>query len=131
MYFSLFSIAKTSTFEYTFYEDNQCIDERNALSIKMLQAKTKHFAEITRYLNQDCTCDINNLKQLELFDVMRNLYTKFNVIMPSESNVERLFSFGGMIMRPHRRHMKSDIFERTIILKSNCYRQREGHDEKI
>lgn len=131
MYFSFFYIAKKSTFEYTFYEDNRCVDETNSLSVEIVQAKARHFTEITRYLSQECTSDINNLEQLTFFDVMKNLYIKFNVIMPSESDVERLFSFGGMIMRPHRRHMKSGIFEKTIILKSNCYRQKDGHDEKI
>lgn len=121
---------KKSTFEYTFYDDNQHINETNCLSVEVAQARAKHIAEITRYLKYECTNDINNLEQLKLFDMIKSLYMKFNVIMPSEADVERLFSFGGMIMR-HRRHMKSDLFEKIIILKSNRYSHRDDHNEKI
>lgn len=101
------------------------------VATEIAQARAKHMAEITRYLNYECTNDINNLEQLKLFDVVTNLYKKYNVIMPSSADVERLFSFGGLIMRPHRRHMKSDLFEKTIILKSNCYPSRDDYNGRI
>lgn len=66
-----------------------------------------------------------------MFETIKLLYLKFNVIMPSEADVERIFSFGGLMMRPHRRHMSSDMFEKAIILKSNCYPHRNNQNERI
>lgn len=92
------------------------------VSSDIAQANANHIAEITKYLNLECTNNINGLEQqLNMFETIKQLYLKFNVIMPSEADVERIFSFGGITMRPHRRHMNSEIFEKVITLKSNCY----------
>lgn len=128
VYFILFT-DKNRSFKYTFYEDGDSHDATN--SVDYVQAKANHLAEITRYLKLPCADNINNLDQLRMFETIKLLYLKFNVIMPSEADVERLFSFGGLIMRPHRRHMSSDMFEKAIILKSNCYPHRNDQNEKI
>lgn len=103
----------------------------NSLSADIAQANANNIAEIRKYLNMQCASDINDLDQVRMFKTIKYLYMKFNVIMPSEADVERIFSFGGMIMRPHRRHMNSDIFEKVIILKSNCYPHRNDQNEKL
>lgn len=87
------------------------------------EAYAQHTVEITKYLKTPCSSSLNDTHQLTLFVTIKDLYKKFNVIMPSEADVERLFSFGGLAMRPHRRHMSSEIFEKAIILKSNCFAQ--------
>lgn len=129
--YHVFFVAQNSKFQYTFYEDNDSGNVTDLLTTEMVQATAKHVAEITRYLKYECTNDINDLEQLKIFEVIKKLYMKFNVITASESDVERLFSFGGMIMRPHRRHMKSSLFEKIIVLKSNCYPHRDDHNKKI
>lgn len=39
-----------------------------------------------------------------------------------------LHTISGMILRPHRRHMGSDFFEKIMILKSNYYRDDDHMD---
>lgn len=124
----LFLLPEKKSFNYTFYEDDES-DATN--SADYVQAKAHRLAEITKYLKLPCADNINNLDQLRMCETIKLLYLKFNVIMPSEADVERLFSFGGLIMRPHRRHMKSHMFEKVIVLKSNCYPHRNNQNAKI
>lgn len=56
----------------------------------------KNSSEIARYLKYQTENDIENLEQLNLFPMVRELYKKYNVIMPSEADVERLFSYAGI-----------------------------------
>lgn len=102
------------------------------ISSDIAQANANHIAEITKYLNLECTKNINDLQQqLNMFQTIKQLYLKYNVIMPSEADVERVFSFGGITMRPHRRHMSSEIFEKVMVLKSNCYPNRNDQNDKL
>lgn len=77
--------------------------------------------EILKYLNKPCESEMNNLGQLNEFPLINRLYQKYNVILASEADIERLFSFAGMILRPQRRSMDPDIFEKLLILHSNDY----------
>lgn len=129
--FFLISVARNSKFQYTFYDDEDSGNTTNLLSADAAQAKADLTAEITRWLKSDCSNNIEDLTELKMFSKIKSLYLKFNVIMPSESDIERIFSFGGITMRPHRRHMNSDLFEKVIILKSNCYSHRNDRDNKI
>lgn len=124
--------GKYSEFQYTFYADNDPDNQTDLLaSTDIAQANANHIVEIRKYSKLQCANDINDLDQVRMFETIKHLYMKFNVIMPSEADIERIFSFGGMVMRPHRRHMKSDIFEKVIILKSNCYPHRKDQNETI
>lgn len=102
------------------------------VSSDIAQANATHIAEITKYLNLEFTKNINDLQQqLNMFETIKQLYLKFNVIMPSEADVERIFSFGGITMRPHRRHMNSELFEKVMTLKSNCYPNRKNQNDEM
>jgi hypothetical protein len=47
-------------------------------------------------------------------------YAKFLLNIPATSApVERIFSIGGAILRPSRRKLRDEIFEKLIFLKSN------------
>lgn len=76
-------------FEYTFYptEYQPAVD---------IDEHTKNYAEISKYLKYQHTNKISDLQQLNDFSTVKNLFKKYNVIMPSEADVERVFSFGGM-----------------------------------
>jgi hypothetical protein len=47
-------------------------------------------------------------------------FIKHNALTPASlAPIERLFSFVGMIVRPHRRCMSDNIFEQLLLLKDN------------
>lgn len=80
---------RKKTFEYKFYptEDQPAVD---------IDEHTRNYTEISKYLKNLHAQNISDLKQLNEFPAVKNLYKKYNVIMPSEADVERLFSFGGI-----------------------------------
>lgn len=78
------------SFQYTFYQPE------NESSVNV-DEHTKNYTEISKYLASSHAEDIKDLKQLHAFPATKNLYKKFNVIMPAEADIERLFSIGGLI----------------------------------
>ncbi|CAH1112903.1 unnamed protein product [Psylliodes chrysocephalus] len=56
---------------------------------------------------------------LNEYNIVKQLFIKYNCILSSSAPVERLFSFAKIINAP-RRHVLSDThFEKLILLKSN------------
>lgn len=70
--------------------------------------------ELLHYL----TDSDNNLNCLHKYPSIKKVFIHHNTCIPSSAPVERLFSFGGMIMRPHRRKISDELFEKIVILKS-------------
>lgn len=70
--------------------------------------------ETLQYLKDECT----SLEMLNAYPAIKKVFLKYNTSLPSSAPVERLFSYGGMIMRPHRRKMSDDVFEQLVLLKS-------------
>ncbi|CAH0405814.1 unnamed protein product [Chilo suppressalis] len=78
--------------------------------------------------NSSTCTDLETLQYLRDEDTSRNIlntyptikkfFLRCNTCLPSSAPVERLFSYGGMIMRPHRRNMSDALFEELVILKS-------------
>lgn len=77
-------------------------------------ANTTIDLETLQYLKDDDT----SLDSLNKYPNIKKVFLKFNTCLPSSAPVERLFSFGGMIMRPHRRKMTDNLFEQIVVLKS-------------
>lgn len=71
-------------------------------------------AELTLHFLEDQGKDLNILNQ---YPLIRQLFVRFNTIIPSSAPVERLFSFAGLINRPHRRRLKPNLFEKLVVLK--------------
>lgn len=77
-------------------------------------ANTTIDLETLQYLKDDDT----SLDSLNKYPNIKKVFLKFNTCLPSSAPVERLFSFGGMIMWPHRRKMIDNLFEQIVVLKS-------------
>ena len=50
---------------------------------------------------------------------LKQMALKLNTVLPASAAVERLFSCGGLIMRPHRNRLTDDHFESALLLKLN------------
>ena len=56
---------------------------------------------------------------LNRYPLVKKLFVQHNAILPSSAPVEHLFSFAGMITRPHRRSLSDKTFEQLLLLKAN------------
>jgi hypothetical protein len=50
---------------------------------------------------------------------LKQMALKLNTVLPASAAVERLFSCGGLIVRPHRNRLTDDHFESALLLKLN------------
>ena len=56
---------------------------------------------------------------LHNYPTVKKLFVKNNSVFPSAALVMRLFSFAGIIARPHRHKMSDKTFEELLLLKEN------------
>ena len=53
------------------------------------------------------------------YPAIKKMFLHFNATLPSSVPVERLFSFAGIITRPHRHRLGDRMFEILLLLKEN------------
>lgn len=71
--------------------------------------------EILQYLKDSAT----ELDMLHRYPTVKEAFKAFNTTLPSSAPVERLFSYGGMVGRPHRRNLTDEMFEKILMAKAN------------
>ncbi|KAF2892411.1 hypothetical protein ILUMI_13766 [Ignelater luminosus] len=59
-----------------------------------------------------------SLSSLNKYPSVEKVFLQHNTCLPSSAPLERLFSFGGIIMRPHKRKLSDALFAKLVILKS-------------
>ena len=80
-----------------------------------LHSTTKFELEALNFLEEPRK-DIDVLRS---YPTIKQLFVRFNAVLPSSAAVERLFSFAGIITRPHRRNMGDKTFEKLLLLKEH------------
>lgn len=73
--------------------------------------------EFKLYLNDTSSMDPTIC--LQKYPIIKKVFHHYNTIIPSSAPVERVFSFAKMILRPQRRNIKDDLFEKLLVLKVN------------
>lgn len=79
------------------------------------EATNKCDLEVLQYLEDKS----KELSILNTYQMVKRVFIRYNTVLPSSAAVERLFSFAGLITRPHRRAMSDKTFEYLLLLKGN------------
>jgi hypothetical protein len=80
-------------------------------------------------MNRATKCELEALQYLEdsrkdlvmlnYYPTIKQLFLRFSATLPSTAPVERLISFAGIILRPHRHKIGDKLFEKLWLLKDN------------
>ncbi|KAB0804457.1 hypothetical protein PPYR_01427 [Photinus pyralis] len=71
--------------------------------------------EVLKYLNDTRI----TLDMLNDYKYIKQVFLKFNTILPSSASVERLFSFAQIVNAPRRNALSDQNFEKLVVLKAN------------
>ncbi|XP_030757697.1 uncharacterized protein LOC115883472 isoform X2 [Sitophilus oryzae] len=102
---------------FDFNDENQ-VNTSSDAAIKLQSTDTFHNQfefEFLKYLNDKRT----TLLMLNEYNIVKQLFIKYNCILPSSAPVERLFSFAEIINAPRRHALSDTNFEKLVLLKSN------------
>ena len=83
--------------------------------VEVIQKTSHSMAELeSLHVLEDQRKDLPSLDQ---YPFIKTLFVRFNTIIPCSAPVERLFSFAGLINRPHRCCLNATLFEKLVVLK--------------
>ena len=71
--------------------------------------------EVDMYLADES----RHITSLNKFQLVKEVFIRFNSGLPSSAPVERLFSSGGQILTPRRSRLSDEHFEILLLLKAN------------
>ena len=78
------------------------------------QNSNKASLEVMQYLNDP----LKDLKMLNKYPLIKKVFLKFNTALISSAPVERLFSFGSIILQGRRNRLTDQNFEKLLLLKA-------------
>ena len=58
-------------------------------------------------------------KRLNKYELIKNVFLRYNSAIPSSAPVERLFSVAGLIETPRRNRLSDLNFEKLLLMKLN------------
>lgn len=61
------------------------------------------------------------LETLNQFSNIKNIFLKYNTPTPSSAPVERLFSFGSLVLTPRRNRLSDRRFEKLLLMRYNHF----------
>jgi len=74
-----------------------------------------HLQQHLVYLNDPST----EIQMLQNHPQVKQLFLKYNTVIPSSAPVERLFSTASLILTKHRNRLSDALFEKLLLLKAN------------
>lgn len=95
-------------------DQENCKDQQKFIRLRPT-AITSEASEMNRYLLSERV----DLKMLDDFPVVREMFFKFNTQLPSSASVERMFNFAGILDDPKRGRILPSNFENNVVLKAN------------
>lgn len=91
---------------------NQDDDDFFACATRNTQTNLQHHLA---YLNDPST----EIHMLQNHPQVKQLFLKYNTVIPSSAPVERLFSTASLILTKHRNRLSDALFEKLLLLKAN------------
>lgn len=104
---SFFKILTNPSVSNSKTEDEQLRINQSPPSICTMQ--------LLQYLNDKA----RELESLRQYNIICEIFKKYNTILPSSAPVERLFSTGGQLLTPRRNRLSDEHFEVLLMLNKN------------
>lgn len=90
-------------------------DEDDDLTTNKQTKVNKTAIEVLKYLDDSNT----SIECLQHYPCVENVFLKYNTTIPSSAPVERLFSFGSIILNGRRGRLSDQNFEKLTLIKAN------------
>ena len=103
--------SKEETDDYFEWTDDDDGDDEN---LNQVPAQNKVSIEVLQYLDDTNT----SVESLGRYPAVKRVFLKYNTALPSSAPVERLFSFGSIILQGRRGRMTDSHFEKLLLLKA-------------
>ena len=83
--------------------------------VSSISANFSYIGVVEAYLNDSR----RDLKMLDDYPILKEVFMKFNCILSSSAPVERLFSISGLILCARRNRLADSKFEKLVTIKGN------------